>query len=150
MSEIMVRRNGNILTPVDDLAAEGFANIPASRDVLITVRAPRNPRHHRLAWALAQKVADACDWLHDRDDAMDFLKLKARHYKAIVDPRTGQTAMVPKSIAFGSLDQVAFNRLFNRMVWVICNDILPGLDEAALRAEIEAMCADNRQTRRAA
>lgn len=138
-TEIAMRREGNRLAPVDQIAADELGHVQIGKDVMVTVRAPRNIRQHRLAWALAQKISEACDWLHDREDAMDWLKIKSRHVKLLHNPVTGSVAVIPKSIAFASLDQAAFSRLLNRMIYVICSEIVPGLDENALRQEIMAM-----------
>jgi hypothetical protein len=134
-----MRREGTHLVPVDPVSAEELAEIPTTAELLVTVRTPRNPRQHRLAWALADKVAQACDWLHDRQDAMDYLKMKAHHVRIMVEPRTGRTFLVPKSIAFASLDQQGFNRFFNRMIYVVCAEVIPGLKEKDLRDELLAM-----------
>jgi hypothetical protein len=138
MTEIIMRRRGSALVPVTEIDAEAIASIPEGKDVFVTPKHRRNPKHHRLAWALAEKLSEMCDF-NDREDAMDFLKIKARHIKMIMDPRSGHVEIVPKSISFASLDQQAFSRIFNRMVWVICNEIVPGLEETALRREVEAM-----------
>ena len=138
-TEIAMRREGNHLVPVDEVAAEEVRLIPTTQDVLVTVKTPRNVRQFKLAWALAQKVSEAVDFLHDREDAMDWLKIKARHVRMLQNPRTKQVLIIPKSIAFASLGQDAFARVFNRMVWITCNEIIPGLEEGSLRAELEAM-----------
>lgn len=137
--EIPMRREGNRLAPVDQMAEELLAKIPADKQVLVTAHLPRNINHHRLAWALATKVAEACDFLHDPEDAMEWLKLKARHVRFVVDHRSGETLIIPKSIRFASVDQQTFSRIFNRMVYVTVTEIIPGLDEGALRSEIEQM-----------
>ncbi len=147
MTELAMRRVGTHLTPVDPISEEEVRLIPADRDVLVTWKTPRNIKQHRLAWALAEKVSEACDWLHDRDDAMDWLKFKARHVRMLQDPVSGKVAIVPKSIAFASLSQAAFSRVLNRMIWVTCNEIISNLDEGTLRAELEAMTADTRGTK---
>ena len=113
MSELVMRRKGRALYPVDEIAADELCNAVAEGGtVMVTAKARRNIDQHRLAWALAQKVADATD-LHDRDDAMDFLKIKARHFRSIADPQTGLVHLVPKSISFASCPQEVFNRLLN-------------------------------------
>ncbi len=137
-TEIAMRREGSHLVPYDEVAASEVSSLPTT-NLLVTVRSPRNLRQFRLAWALAQKVSEAVDFLHDRETAMIWLKIKSRHLFWIQDPRTLEVRIVPKSIAFGSLRQDAFNRLFNRMIYVTCSEIVPGLEEGALRAEIEAM-----------
>ena len=139
MSEIAMRREGNRLAPVDPISEEELQRVPLNRDLLVTVKTPRNTRQFRLAWALAAKVAEACDFLHDSEDAMDWLKIKARHVKVIQNPKTNQVVIIPKSIAFASLGQDAFKRVFDRMVYVTVTEVIPGLDEGKLRAEISAM-----------
>lgn len=134
-----MRREGNRLAPVDPLSDEELSKIPLGKDLLVTVKSPRNMRQFKLAWALAKKVSDACDFLPDSETAMDWLKIKARHVKMIQDPRTEVVSIIPKSIAFASLSQDAFKRVFDRMVYVTVAEIIPGLDEGKLRAEISAM-----------
>jgi hypothetical protein len=139
MDELHMVREGSHLVPVDEMSAEELARLPLRTQVLVKVTQPRNLPQHRLAWALATKVAEACDWLHDREDAMDWLKIKARHVRYIHDHHNGETTIVPKSIRFAALDQQGFDRVFKRMVFVTVSEIIPGLDEDALRAEIESM-----------
>jgi hypothetical protein len=139
MDEIHMVREGNHLVPVDEMSSEELARLPLRQQVLVKVTMPRNLRQHRLAWALATKVAEACDWLHDRDDSMAWLKIKARHVRYIHDTHSGETQIVPKSIRFAALDQMGFDRIFKRMVYVTVTEIIPGMDETALRAEIESM-----------
>jgi hypothetical protein len=145
---VFVRRGG-ALVPADDHAREIMEGVKDGQSVMVSVRKVRNPRQHRLAWALAQKVSEAVEWLHDREDAMDYLKIKARHVRMIVDPRTGEVTLTPKSIAFASCPQETFNRLFDRMCWIICNEVVPGMDESALRAEVLAL-VDGEPMQRAA
>lgn len=139
MDELHMVREGNHLVPLDEMSSEELARLPLKQQVLVTVRVPRNIRQHRLAWALATKVAEACEWLHDREDAMAWLKIKARHVRYIHDHHNGETQIVPKSIRFAALDQMGFDRVFKRMVYITVSEIIPGLDEEALRAEIESM-----------
>lgn len=138
-----MRREGNHLVPVDELGIDDMKHIPTGKDVFVTCRTARNLRQHRLAWVLATRVAEACDFLHDKEDSMAWLKIKSRHVRMLQDPRTGQVAIVPKSIAFASLSQQDFSRIFDRMIYVTCTEILPGLDEGALRSEIEAAVGIN-------
>lgn len=138
-TEIPMRRVGGSLHAVDAVSDEELRNaVKDNQEVMVTVRAPRNMRQHKLAWALARKIADACDF-HDHQDAMDFLKIKARHVSYLVDPKTGEIYIRPRSISFGSCQQAVFNRILNRMIWAVVTDIVPGLDESLLRDEIEDM-----------
>jgi hypothetical protein len=136
--EIPMRREGSHLVPADSVSAEMMEEIPLNTGVMCEVRVPRNLRQFRLAWALASIVSKSVDWLPDRETAMSWLKIKARHVQIIADPnKSWQVAIVPKSIAFASLDQEGFKRVLDRMIYVTITDIIPGMDEGELRAELE-------------
>lgn len=149
-----MRRVANHLVPVNEMASDDLTLVPADQDVFVTVRSRRSPAQHRMAWALAQKLAEACDFLHDREEAMEYLKMKCRHVRWVIEPARGRrperTYMMPKSIAWASLTQERFSRLFNRMIFVVCSDVLPDLKESDLRKEIEAMCVGDTKRRKAA
>lgn len=136
-SQGVFARVGKTLVPVDKRADEIIVALKEGRQVLVNVHAPRNIRHHNKAWALAAIIGENADELQDADDAMDWLKIKARHVKWIVDPSTGSTLIVPKSIAFASLDQVHFSRLFDRFLYIVTTEIIPGLEEASLKKRID-------------
>src|SRR5690606_28244028 len=102
---LMVRRQARRpneigLFTVDEMSFDELMKVPSEKTSLIAVKSPRNPRHHALAWALAAKLAEACDWLHDAEDAMNYLKVRARHVTWVTNPLTGETVSRPKSIAF--------------------------------------------------
>jgi len=139
VTEIAMRREGNKLVCVDPVSEEMLLEVPATKDVLVTVKSPRNLRQFRLVWILADIIAKSVDWLQDRETAMDWLKIKARHVRMITDPKTGEIAIVPKSIAFASLEQDKFSRLLNRMIYVTTTEIIPGLEANTLRCELEAI-----------
>lgn len=148
-TEIPMRRSGNHLVPVNQMGADDLATVPTDRDLLVVIRTPRNVAQFSLAWALASKVSDACEWLMTKETAMDWMLMQARHVRYIHDPRTGRATILPKSISWASLGQDAFNRLFNRMIYVVITQIVPGLKESDLRREIEAMCVGNTKRRAA-
>lgn len=138
MTELIMRKTEGKLEAVDQISADDLASIPNNTDLLVTVKAPKNLKQLRWMWALAGKIADAVDGL-DKDSAMDLLCERARHVKFTVSPVTGHLFIVRKSLSV--LDGAALSRLMSRMVWVVCNEIVPGLDEGQLRDEIEAMVA---------
>lgn len=139
MTDIAMRRLGTHLVPVDPISEDEVKLLPLDKDVLVTAKTPRSVKQHRLAWALADKIAEACDFLHDREDAMSWLKIKARHVKILQDPISGKVAIIPKSISFASVNQQQFKRILDRMIFVTCSEIVPGLDEGKLRTELEMM-----------
>ena len=98
------------------------------------ITVPRNLRQLRFLWALAQKLVDG-GLYEDKDEAMDDLKIRARWARFGVE--NGRTVIVPRSLSRQRND--VLSRLINRIVWIVCADILPHVKEADLRAEIESM-----------
>lgn len=134
-----MRREGNRLSPINQLAEDELQSIPTDKDLLVTVKTPRNIKQFNLGWALAQKVADCCDWLHDKQDAMDWMLIQARHVKYLTNPKTGKVEIIPKSIALASMKQDQFDRLFKRLTYIVLTEIMPGVDDTTLHAELLEM-----------
>lgn len=135
-----VAKTGEIGLFVDSPVWEGdFSNIKNGSEVKVTATTPRSLRQMKFAWALATKIADACDWIDTKEDAMDVMLIEAKHYRRIWDPRRQKAILRPKPTNFGAMDGTEYTRLLKRIVHVATTVIVPGLDESALKAEIEAM-----------
>ncbi len=133
-------REGEVGLFVDSPVWEGeLANIKTGAEVKVEATTPRSLRQIKYAWALATKIAEACDWLESKEDAMDFLLIEARHVKRIWDPLRQRAYVRPKPTNFGAMDGTAYTRLLNRMKHIALTVVVPGLEESDLRTEIEAM-----------
>ena len=53
-TELAMRRDGNRLAAVDPVSEEELMRVPTTKDVLVTIKSPRNVRQFKLAWALAK------------------------------------------------------------------------------------------------
>ena len=102
--------------------------------VWLEITVPRNLRQIRYLWALAQKLTDGGCY-ESKEDAMDDLKIRARFARWAVED--GRTVIVPRSLSRQRGD--VLHRLINRIIFVVCRDLLPHIKEADLRAEIEEM-----------
>lgn len=120
----------------DEMAAEDLAHVTNGNDVLCKISSPKSLQALRFLWALAQKVAENTD-LGDKNAAMDELRLAIRFAKIRIDERSGRAFIVPNSLAQASNETL--RRVTNRIVHHVCEVVLPGMDENALRAEIEQM-----------
>lgn len=148
MADLVMRKRGALhagefgLFIDSPVFEEDFASIKANADVTVTAVQSRNIKQMRLAWALAAKIADT-GVLGDADrrDVMNYLLKKAKHVRYIANQhRDGvEVEIVVKSIRFASMDQTAFDRLFNRMIYIVLSEILPDVPEGTLRDEIEKM-----------
>jgi len=129
-------RSGDVFVPGEEDGLKALKSVKDGEGILVHVHAPRNIKHFRKAWVLAKKVADNTDLL-DKDDAMEFLKIRARHVRFIADPDTGEVHIIPKSISWESLSVEHFNRVYDRFIHIIVTQIMPGIEEKALRKEID-------------
>lgn len=129
-----IERNGG-LYPMD-ADGEEIIKAMAGKKAMVNVHVPRNIRHHRLLFCLMKKLMDGGAWSGSKDDLLDYLKIATHLVRTLIDPADGKTYFVPESINFESMDQVAFARWFERVVYVVCQRLLPGHDWEELRDEI--------------
>src|SRR5690606_1964863 len=90
----------------------------AGKQVMVNVHAPRNPRHHRLLFAIYQKLVDGGVWEGDQDSFLDWCKYGTGHVRSSID-HMGNMHYVPKSIAFESMGQDKFARFFDRVCYLV-------------------------------
>lgn len=144
MTDLVMRkragRAGEIGLFVDtQVFEEDFGHIKMDAEVKAVVTTPRSLRQLKFAWGLATKIAEGCDWVETKEDAMDFMLIEARHFRRIFDPLRNVAILKPKPTNFGAMDGTEYTRLLKRIVHVAVTIMIPGMDDKALIAEIEAM-----------
>lgn len=136
------------LFPVDDEGGELLHKLPRDRDVGIEVKRHRNPRHHRLYFAILNFVkmhavnADGEPLFENADvDIISVaLKIATGHVRTFIDTTTGKTAFVPKSIAWAAMDQTEFEAFFKNACDVIAQRWMPpGTTSESVRDELILM-----------
>lgn len=123
--------------PDDPVAEDDCRALPLDTDAMHVISSPKNLALQRYLWALVTLVANNTEFFIDKDDAMEKLKLKARFAKLVQDPKTKKWELVPKSLKRLSNEQL--QRLVNRILHIVISEIIPNMDEKALRKEIEEM-----------
>jgi hypothetical protein len=148
MADLMMRRRpalhaGEIGLFIDSPVFEAeWDTIKQGTDITVTATQSRNPKQFRLFWGLAAKLAesgvfgdadtrDVVKWLLMKCKHVEYVTTKFRHHE--------ETIPVVKSIRFASMEQTAFNRLFERALYIITTEILPDMPAGELRAEVEKM-----------
>lgn len=131
-------KRGSALVPADWRAEEWIAKLKPNAEVLISGRRPRNPKHHRLLFALLKVATDnapeGSPW-KTTDALLDALKLATGLSTPVQSFVTGEIHFVPKSISFAAMDQDAFAAWFEIAVDILANDLL-GTAPGELRREI--------------
>jgi hypothetical protein len=129
-----IKRNGALL-PMDEDGRELIAALPDDKQVIVSVKAARNPRHHRLLFHLLNRAIEGGAWGGDISSLLDYIKIGTHHVRTIVGP-DGKPYYLPLSIDYESMPQDKFSRWFDRALWLICERLLGGHDWQELRSEI--------------
>jgi hypothetical protein len=131
---VFVKRDG-VLRPVDDQGLDILCSLKEGREVMVHIHAARNPRQHRLLFALLKMAIDGGAWEGDTDSLLDYIKFGVGHTRTSIDP-AGKVHIVPKSINYESMAQDAFRKFFDRAVWLVCHRLLANDNWELLRDEI--------------
>lgn len=118
MTEFWARRKFHTpgLVPISVEDDAQLAKLPYDKDLFVSVRKPRNAQHHRLFWAVCNRMGEA---LHVNPDNIAALwKLATGHYE-IVRTKSFGDVKIPKSISFAAMDQTAFKEFFDRGVLML-------------------------------
>lgn len=129
-------KRGRVLVPADFAADEMLDDLPEGREVLMTMRRPRSPQHHRFFFALLRKVVENTDRWASEEDLLDDLKIACGHATRRANLITGEISLVAKSINFASMPEDAFRRFKDRALFVLSTAI--GVDPVTLMEEAEA------------
>lgn len=140
MSKAVFVRKGEAFVPADAEGAAMLSAVAEGKQVMGTFKAARNPKHHRLFFALLKLLVENTDLFGgDPELARKTILTDCRECDLWVHPRTGEVRVEVRSIAYEKMDQVRFSRLFERALYVICNQYLAGADADEVRQQVYEM-----------
>ena len=135
-----VRGGGLALVPVDQAGQELVASLLSKPDgVMVTVRSARNPKHHRLFFALLKMVQDSAPV----EITTEALLLCIKHGVGHVEEWTDLDGVVHEralSISFESMPQKEFNAFFDAAIRFVCKRLLVGSEFEAVKREVLDAC----------
>lgn len=114
------------LIPVDARALKIVEDMEPGKRALVWVHTARYPEHHRFAFAVMQKIADAIGV------PVEIVLLSLKYetgrfdYVQLVDKRIVEH---PHSIAFESMDQKDFQKFWDDVLEVLKDKWLPKMDD---------------------
>lgn len=124
------------LIPADPESAEALQAVPVGTVLHGELRQPRNLHHHRKAFALLQAVYEAQAVFPTFDSFLIWVKTALGYTSEMTLPKSGRVITVPKSMSFGAMDQAEFTQLYDRLVALILEQILPRVDREDLDRRI--------------
>lgn len=140
MPTVLLRKHLGAFRPGDAEAQALFDKLKDGQTVRAEIKRMRSPQQHRMYWGLCKLIFDNQSRYSTVRDVSDALLCAVGHcYEDEI--RLGDKVMWrqrAKSISFGNMDQDQFNDLFNRVLDVVVEKLLPMAKEG-LRREVEAM-----------
>lgn len=135
MPKVLIKKRlDGCLVPSDHLAEDALRKIKAGTDIWAEIRIARNPKFHKLYFALISLTFQNQERYANAEHFRKAVQMAAGHVEEIhgID---GTIYEVPRSIAWDQLDDAEFGELFPQ-VMKVCAQILGDLDLDLLRAEV--------------
>lgn len=119
-------RHGQSLVPHGDESIVEFERLPFDRPLQIEAKQPRNPRFHRLFWALCARIG------HGIGKEAEWVERAFKTEQGLFDVflYTGKEHFVLRSIAFGEMEETEFRAFFEGCVTTAYNTW--GVDPASV------------------
>ncbi len=137
---VLARRTPAGLVPADEQAQTELRRVPVGKPVYVEITAARNPRQHRLLFAMLNIVAEAGEY-PSTEAALVALKLATGLVESVQMDTNGTVQLIPKSISFANMRQNEFSAWFDSAIQVVVTRWLPSMTSEQLRSEIESMIA---------
>lgn len=118
--KLFLVRQGSRLAPATADDEKKIETLRGENWYKADIRKARNPGYHRRAFALIKLIFESQERYTSIEDLLVELKLQCGWYVEHVR-HSGELIYVAKSIAFESMDQLQFERFYDRLVDVAIN-----------------------------
>ena len=141
MSAVYLIRTIHGLAANDDTARDYLRRVKLGDVVKAEIVRPRSVKYHRRFFGMLNTVWQACgDW-HTVDELLTELKFRAGlvDRQKVIDRTTGEVLaeiIKPQSISFAAMSDDEFRAFVDRCIKIICEEMVPGLDDHVLREEV--------------
>lgn len=126
--------------PISTAAREFHAKTKLGQIVEMQARRPRNPGHHRKAFALFSIVADNCEQFSNAEDVLTAVKAALGMGRWLELAGASRPIFMPDSISFSAMDQTEFEAFYKAAVAAIQRWWLP-VEDTELRHAVEEFAA---------
>lgn len=139
--DVYLARTDRGLAAYDDESKAVLRKIKIGDIVRVSISRLRNAQFHRRFMNMVRFVYNSCGHWVSVDDLLMDLKFRVGHVDRhqVIDFRTGEKLaeiITPKSIAFHAMGQDDFQHFVDRCITVICEQMVPGLEDHVLREEV--------------
>lgn len=127
------------LSATDDASEAALKSVKLGECVEVKLKRPRSLPMHRLFWKLMQTVYENQDHYASADEVCTAFKFAVGHCDALRTKRGD--VLVPRSIAFGKMNQIQFREFFDKAVKFCVEEVIPGMNSADLEREVTELLA---------
>jgi len=147
-TELFLRKLYNTFAPVDQVSLDAMEALPMNAEYKAILTRPRNVKFHRKFWALLDVAYDA--WnpepvfykgleVHkNKDRFRKDLIILAGYFNTVININ-GEVRLEAKSIAFASMGEDDFSRLYSKCIDVILGKILTHYTADDLDEQVETV-----------
>lgn len=131
---IMYKAKGGLFPDMDE-DSQYLCKVPDGEYLMAKVTRPRNIRLHRKFFALLNLAVQNQNKYNNVDQLLIAVKIKIGHFDMQIT-ESGEVVYIPKSISFANMDDLEFDKFYNRVLTVICSDVITGADPDEIEARV--------------
>lgn len=130
-------RDWPVLKPTDRASWDALTKIQG-KTVGVTTTQARSPEQHKLFFRLLKKAFDNQQTKFPTIDHMRKAMLVEAGYSEPHYKMNGEIVLVAKSMSFQNMKHDEFNNLFDSVVDIICEFVMPNIDKLDLINEVNS------------
>lgn len=132
----LIKRDGKLF-PATAEDAEIWKRVPNDETFRVKLKLTRNPKFHRMSWALAERLAQNWPGEHRPTswEVMRYLKFKTDLVEFARNLDSGKMEAIPASTSFSAMNQADYSIWWGRALSVAASKL--GIDVEQLRDELD-------------
>lgn len=130
---LSVIKTAGALHPADPYQQDELDRLPDGIELSCKITKSRNIGNHRRFFKFVRIAMDLQDHYYTPEKLRFALTIKAGYVDHIVSHKSGETILMPKSMAFDKMDEVEFRQVFEackNAFWDMLNEMGTRLHEA--------------------
>jgi len=131
MPKVFLIKTNTGFIPSSDMDKEITDKIGMGEEIEVLLRKARNPKFHRKFFAMLNVVLQNQEKYTILEDLLTEVKIRIGHYKEYITT-DGQVVYMPKSISFENMDDIQFEKFYNKTIDSILDGKIIKLDKDEL------------------
>ena len=113
--KLLMRHEGTYLLPSSEDSVEEYDKLRPGQEYSVEIKKARNPQFHRKGFKLLHELFVNQEKYTVFEDFLVEVKLVTGHYKEHITNK-GKVIYVPQSLSFENMDDLEFERFYNKLL----------------------------------